>query len=766
MAKAPIPKSTEKVKNLSIRLHQGVENGELIATWDWNFKNTSGFSYTWEYTNGDSWISASSGTTDVNHKNALYTPPTGALRVRFSVLPVSTTKTKNGAETNVWIVTSPTKLVYNVGRQPIKLTTPSAPSISINLYKAFMTVNYTDLNATGINFFLISDTTRTVTGPFYATLYYGKASIEAPVSPNQTYRSYCIAVNATPYTSANPNTRTYIDSDKSEYSSEVDSPPEGVTITKIESTSETSVKILFDRITNGDKYDVEYTENIENFDRSDLVNSKSIEVVKRSTTYILLSGLETGKHWFFRVRVSNDAGVTNWSNIYDITLGLKPNPPTIWSSTYSAIIDEEVILYWTHNSLDGSKETEALLTFELKIRNASDLSIQTKTETITVPNTKTDDEITTSSYTFNPLSFVFTADGSIIELKWTAQTKGVLDEYSEKSVINTINFYIKPMINAKFGKKNKWYWDPLDLQKGNVYTTIGEVTDFYEETPFTLISFPLYVQLQVTPLFDNHPLECYVSIFAENTYQTLNHVGEMEWVTKGTEIYSRTLTKYYGEHMYLLILTPEDVVLENYQTYKFFARAVMDNGLIAEYETTFDVNFEDVSYSINAEIGFDENNISTYIQPYCVDEDGELIDYTYLSVYRKNFDGEFVEIASGLNNMDNITVIDPHPTLKAVQYRLSVYNIFNGTISFTDLPGYPIPETAIVIQWDDAWTSFESDDENEFTEPVQTGAMLKLPFNVDTSESNTIDSNLVEYIGRKHPVGYYGTQVGQKNVIK
>ena len=39
--------------------------------------------------------------------------------------------------------------------------------------------------------------------------------------------------------------------------------------------------------------------------------------------------------------------------------------------------------------------------------------------------------------------------------------------------------------------------------------------------------------------------------------------------------------------------------------------------------------------------------------------------------------------------------------------------------------------------------------------------MLKLPYNIDVSDGNTIDKSLVEYIGRKHPVSYYGTQVGQ-----
>ena len=37
---------------------------------------------------------------------------------------------------------------------------------------------------------------------------------------------------------------------------------------------------------------------------------------------------------------------------------------------------------------------------------------------------------------------------------------------------------------------------------------------------------------------------------------------------------------------------------------------------------------------------------------------------------------------------------------------------------------------------------------------------MKLPYNVDVSDSYSPDVELVEYIGRKHPVSYYGTQRG------
>jgi hypothetical protein len=38
--------------------------------------------------------------------------------------------------------------------------------------------------------------------------------------------------------------------------------------------------------------------------------------------------------------------------------------------------------------------------------------------------------------------------------------------------------------------------------------------------------------------------------------------------------------------------------------------------------------------------------------------------------------------------------------------------------------------------------------------------MLRLPYNVDVDEKSNMDKSLIEYIGRKSPVSYYGTQQG------
>ena len=48
-------------------------------------------------------------------------------------------------------------------------------------------------------------------------------------------------------------------------------------------------------------------------------------------------------------------------------------------------------------------------------------------------------------------------------------------------------------------------------------------------------------------------------------------------------------------------------------------------------------------------------------------------------------------------------------------------------------------------------------------EPPWSGSLLKLPYNITTSEQNSKDVSLVEYVGRKRPVSYYGTQLGESS---
>lgn len=752
--------ANKKVTSLKIAVYQG---REYIATWNFSASSqASGYEYYWDYQikGNSNWQRASSGTTaGASYRSTTYAPPENAQKIRVGVKPVSKTYKKNGKDTTYWTGSYVT-VSKSIGIQKTKLDTPSAPTAEVKNYTATITVNYTEKQSSQVRVYVVDDISKTISANVLANLYYGKATVNVNLQPNRTYRTYCIALVSSTYSS------TYENSDSSDYSSEFETVPSTPTISAVNSTSETSVDIVLSAVTNADDYEVQYVENQDYFsapNASDAVNSKTIEAIKSSTKKLIVTGLEMGKTWFFRIRGINDAGSSPWSNIRYVTLGLTPNAPTIWSSTYAGVINEEVILYWTHNSLDSSTMRTSQLLLKMTFMDETSGDYFDKSETITINNSDPKDEDqNTFTYRFNPIDHVSNNEGVVSKLEWSARTKGVLDSWSPYSITNVIDFFVKPEIILEFARGNKWYWDELDLENGNIYETIGEFDDYYTEDPFILTNLPLYVEATVLPFYTNC-VDAFFAIYAEETYQTLDYMGNTVWFPKGTEVFSKTMNfPNVDNHVYRFFVSPREILIDDGISYRFYARVITSNGMVAEMERLFTVDFEDLNYELNAEISYDEENISTYIQPYCVDDDGNIAeDVLYLSVYRQNYDGEFVEIAKDVYNTNEVTVVDPHPSLKYVKYRIAGISM-KGDMFFTDLPGIPIPETAIVLQWDEAWSEFDVNVADEFVEPIQQLSILKLPFNVDTSESNTIDSSLVEYIGRRHPVSYFGTQVGQK----
>lgn len=135
-----------------------------------------------------------------------------------------------------------------------------------------------------------------------------------------------------------------------------------------------------------------------------------------------------------------------------------------------------------------------------------------------------------------------------------------------------------------------------------------------------------------------------------------------------------------------------------------------------------------------------------------------------LSVYRREFDGQFTEIATGIDPEKNTMVTDPHPALDFARYRIVAISNTTGAVSYYDPPGYPVSGDSAIIQWDEEWSAFDVTDESaELEHPLWTGSLLRIPYNIDVSDSNTVDATLVKYIGRSYPVSYYGTQIGSSS---
>lgn len=150
-----------------------------------------------------------------------------------------------------------------------------------------------------------------------------------------------------------------------------------------------------------------------------------------------------------------------------------------------------------------------------------------------------------------------------------------------------------------------------------------------------------------------------------------------------------------------------------------------------------------------------------------------------LSVYRREYDGSFTELATDIDNerivdiddeptavFSPTTILDPHPSLDYARYRIVAKDKQTGVVSFNDLAGYPVNCPYFIIQWDEQWQSFTGETSIMLTEQSYDGSILVLPYNIEISDSHKVDVTMVEYSGRENPVTYYGTQIGHTSVWK
>lgn len=320
------------------------------------------------------------------------------------------------------------------------------------------------------------------------------------------------------------------------------------------------------------------------------------------------------------------------------------------------------------------------------------------------------------------------------------RTAGVTGTYGAWSVQRTINVYAVPTVQLN-------------------------VTDSTDSELTTLESFPFRIKAETAPDTQS-VLSYHVSITSTQTYSTSDRTGTETVISRGQEVYSLFTD---GPKNLLVELNAGNIDLENNITYKVTCTASFDSGLTASAESEFDVGWTEQTYGINAEIGYDSDTYSCSIRAYCADEENKLIPGVTLAIYRRDYTGELIEIASELDNSSYTYVTDPHPALDYGRYRIVATEVATGAVSYYDVPPYPIKETSIIIQWEETWDNLVTEGLNErdiVMEPLWSGSLVKLPYNIDVSDKNGVDVSLVEYIGRKRPVSYYGTQLGETSSWK
>lgn len=501
----------------------------------------------------------------------------------------------------------------------------------------------------------------------------------------------------------------------------------------------TSIRVKWTGNTNNYNYEIQYTEDSKYFDVSDQVQSITIS---EGSTDRLITGLSEGKEYFFRVRaVDKDQSGQHsaWSAVSSTKLGEKPGIPTTWSSTSALSIgeDEPLILYWVHNTIDGSKMVEGYVTY----------TCHEVEETVTVPG-PTETEEPEKTYFLKvyqkgqvpagatqPYVEIDYSDGDTIS--WFVKTRGITQDVSEPSITREVRMYAKPNI---------------------LLSLVG-----IESEDAKITSYPFKVKMERdSGLTGQMPITYNLSIVSNSMYETYDYTGKSTIITPGTVIFNKNYD--YTTPELIVEMTPDMIDLVSGGEFVIFATVAFDSGLTAESQLAFTTEFVADEYYVDAEISTDNNDAIAYIRPYAAYyEETDEEPKAYLAVFRRNADGTLIEIDSGLDNEDHTTIIDPHPTLNYARYRVIATDKATGIMTVYDTVPIKVGEKAIIIQWDEQWEAFNPERTDEMMVQPYSGSMVRLPYNVDVSESVDLQTEFVEYIGREHPVSYYGTHVGEKS---
>ena len=361
-----------------------------------------------------------------------------------------------------------------------------------------------------------------------------------------------------------------------------------------------------------------------------------------------------------------------------------------------------------------------------------------------------------------------------------------------------------------------------------IYGRVSLSTGVYVSNVATnnIRSFPFQVRAYPSAIGQT-PIGYHVQITSNNSYETIDNIGNNKCVNAGESVYS----KYFDttDNPLIVEMSAYNVDLMDGVSYTVITTVTMNSGITKEAKTTFHISWEDFHYKPNADITIDKDRLVAYIKPYVEDytyecfkviksgsryvattekvdiiggrelegiftttdqqvcegvlSDGETLTYYHevqkgvlrtnilLSVYRREYDGSFTEIAIDIDNIKNTCVTDPHPSLDYARYRIIAKDNSTVSISYYDVSGVPVEEHAVVIQWGESWTNFDSTYKDIGTGEIKSidddpmhawnGTMLKLPYNIDVAPKVDKEVSLVNYIGRKHPVSYYGTNLNE-----
>ena len=572
-------------------------------------------------------------------------------------------------------------------------------------------------------------------------------------------------------------------SEWTDYSEPIDSRPKSPVITEINAYTNKSVRLKWRASTKADTYNIEWiseldAKNIQYETLTELFNNSNVNKGSDSVKHedistsesedakdvVLVyylsaedSNLQQGGKYYIRIKASTTksddesyGSETNENSLKYFIIGTEPKAPTTWSSVSTAIIGDVgdyINLYWSHNSEDQSILSESIL----------ELTISGETVEYSIGNDATEDEyIEVDKYDYEKNSTrVCRLKTSALpigyDVKWRVRTAGAMIDdngdpvYGEWSIERTIKIYSEPTFNVHI------------MSTGDI--GLPTIDENYNGQPiYKMSGFPLVTWLEVGETLNHSPISYTINIMplSEEPYITVDASANGLTVDNKTKIYSKyIIADATDPYNWFQDILPNDVTLYNGNTYQITGSVTMSSGITASVTKYFRVDWEEDFYLPGAEIGIDPDKLTAMIRPYVDLEDDQHDSDVIFSVFRREYDGTYVEIESNING-SYVWVEDPHPALNYARYRIVARSVSTGSVSYHDTSPIPVGEYGVVIQWDEPWQTYDG------SETDRIGSMLKLYCNIRKSFSNDVDVSFVNYIGREHPVSYYGTHKGEK----
>lgn len=744
--------TTGKVSIKTFGLQSTTDRG-MYVTWAWDRANTKEYSVEWsEYYDGY-WHYTTNTTTNKYNE---FTAQTQATSVRVRVKPISKTYTNSkNKEVAYWTnVVWTGRSTYSFSNNPPK--TPGVPSVDIAEDKLTASLeNLASLNASIIEFQLAKNGTPLSNSKKIKIDKTSAARAEIKIELGSKYK-----VRARAWKSEKT-------SSWSAWSGESATEPSKPVIDKcMAGADDKSIELTWESVPSATGYVIEYATHVDYFGDKYGQDGQPYKITLsgddpriKNCAAVISENIVSGNNIFVRVRATNDIGESDWSEYSKTSMDNGPLAPTSFTDKGTYSVGEVVTLKWIHNQRVDTDTTNSSSSNTTKVYakySHIDLYVDDGTgsgfvrKPIATQKHLKDDGTTVEKIDEHAYSIYIA--GSVDEsnesdydmvcpkgclIKWRVRTAAEDGVFGEWSALRTVAVYTQPTLE-------------LHDSGGNTLTSNSTVT---------LKTFPLEIEAFTGPDTQT-PIGYHVEVTANKAHDIIDNYGETVWVEEGDVIYSKSFDDV-SKNQFSISLTAGDIALTNDQSYTLTCTVSMNSGLSVTSSFTIVINITGASYILDAEISIDEDSYTATIRPYCEDTVGNLVENVWLSVYRREYNGSFTRIASGLDNLAEIFVTDPHPALDYARYRIVAVNDDTGQMNYADIPGYPVRCKSIILQWNEDWHDFDVNDVSEEDPVSWSGSLLKLPYNIDIQNRYSPDVALIEYIGRENPVSYYGTQHGE-----